>query len=205
MIKMKDKKNIPACCNKKENKSSGFLQGLIYGTIPHIGCIAFILLSVLGVTFAASIFKPLLAKAYFFYAMILLSLIFALISAFFYLKKQGGLSTAKNHKGYLSILLGTTLGISLIMYFFIFPMIAGVSASTGISSEKDKMIILKVNIPCEGHAQLITEELKTIEGVNEIKFSSPNIFNVYYDSSKTSVDKILSLEIFNEYKANKIN
>jgi len=203
-----ENKNIPECCTKKPTKkSSGFIQGLIYGSIPHAGCIAFILFSVLGVTFAASVFRPLLAKAYFFYAMILISLIFACISAFFYLRKQGGIKNAKHHKGYLGILFGTTIGISLIMYFFVFPLVAGVSASSGNvvqSTNSSEIIKLKVNIPCEGHAPLITDELKKINGVNNIKFSSPNIFEVSYDSLKASKNQILGLDIFKEYKATEI-
>lgn len=203
-----ENKNIPECCTKKPaKKSNGFMQGLIYGSIPHIGCIAFILFSVLGVTVAAGVFKPLLAKAYFFYAMILISLIFACISAFFYLRKQGGIKTFKHHKGYLGILFGTTIGISMVMYFFVFPLVAGVSASSGNVVQvtaSSEIIKLKVNIPCEGHAPLITDELKKINGVNNIKFSSPNIFEVSYDSLKTSKSQVLGLDIFKEYKATEI-
>ncbi len=66
----KDKKeNIASSCCKKpiEKKPKGLLQGILYGLIPHTGCIAFILASIFGLTFAASLFRPLLAKAYFFY------------------------------------------------------------------------------------------------------------------------------------------
>lgn len=207
-MKEPKQENLPECCKPKTyNKTKGLIKGILFGAIPHAGCIAFILFSVIGLTFAASLFKPLLAKAYFFYAMILLSFIFASISAFFYLKKQGGIKTAKHHKGYLSILFGTTIIIGLIMYFIVFPMIAEVSASTGkvILTEDSKIINLKVNTPCEGHAPLITDELKKINGVKNIEFNSPNIFKVSYDPSKTNKDQILNLNIFKEYKAEVIN
>lgn len=197
-----ENKDLPSCCSPKRKKSNGLIQGIIYGTIPHIGCIAFILFSVLGVTFAASIFKQLLAKAYFFYIMIALSFVFASLSALFYLRKNGGIKTAMNHKGYLSILYGTTIAIALIMYFIVFPMVAGVSASTGGTvSADDSQIKIKVIIPCEGHAPLITDELKKLNGVNNIQFSSPNYFTISYDNSKTNQDQILNLNIFKEYKA----
>jgi uncharacterized membrane protein YeaQ/YmgE (transglycosylase-associated protein family) len=203
----KENKNLPECCKpKQDSKNKGLVQGIIYGTIPHIGCIAFIILSIVGATFAASLFKPLLAKAYFFYFMILLSFVFATISAFFYLRKQGGIKKAKEHKGYLSILYGTTIIISLIFYFFIFPLLANIpsiSANSGqiVSTDANEKISLKVNIPCSGHALLISDEIKKINGIVDVKFSMPNIFDVTFDSSKTTREKILSLDIFKEYPA----
>ena len=62
-------------------------------------------------------------------------------------------------------------------------------------------ITLKVDIPCPGHAPLITSELKTIQGVKSVKFSFPNEFEVSYDVSETSKDEILSLKVFKTYKA----
>lgn len=53
------------CCNKnnkqpqmneEKKKPKGFLVGLIYGLIPHIGCIGFIIFSILGVTTATIFF-----------------------------------------------------------------------------------------------------------------------------------------------------
>jgi hypothetical protein len=63
------------------------------------------------------------------------------------------------------------------------------------------LLKIKVNIPCSGHTPLITNEIKTIKGVNGTKFIMPNTFEVYYDSSKTSEKQILSLEIFKRYPA----
>jgi len=203
-------------------------QGIIYGLIPHTGCIAFIVASVLGVTVATQFFKPLLLNPYFFYILIAISFIFATISAIFYLKKQGFMAFNKSKDGlemsfssnvikrkwkYLSTLYGTTIGINLLLFMIIFPLLANMSISSpsitgsivaatgsegvnGISSMR-----LKVDIPCSGHAPLISGELKSINGVTDVQFSFPNIFDVKYDSAKTSKQEILSLEVFKTYKA----
>ena len=77
---MDDQKQDDCCCGpKKEGK--GIMQGVVYGLIPHTGCIAFILFTVLGVSAATAFFKPLLMNRYFFYFLMLLSFVFASISA----------------------------------------------------------------------------------------------------------------------------
>lgn len=239
-----DPKQIDIGTIKKEIKSMGYKtdvdsvddkpgkssikQGIIYGIIPHIGCIAFIITSVLGVTAATSFFKPLLLNPYFFYILIAISFIFATISALVYLKRQGFIVFNKGADGleinfssnvmkrkwkYLSTLYGTTIGINLLLFMVIFPLMANVSISTlpttgsavavADNGNDDGLSLLKlqVDIPCSGHAPLISGELKTINGVVGIQFNFPNIFNVKYDSTKTSKEKILSLEIFKTYKA----
>lgn len=190
---------IPECC--KPSKKKGILQGIIYGTIPHAGCIGFIVFSLLGVTVLASFFRPLLAKAYFFYIMISLSLIFATFSAFLYLRKNGGIRKAGQHKGYLGILYGSTIFISLILYMFVFPLVANVSATGDVISGNLDYMDIKVKIPCPGHAPLVISELKKSKGVEYVKFSFPNKFNVGYDSSLVSKNQILSIDIFGEYPA----
>ena len=90
--------DLPDCCKaKNESKGGekkGALNGLVYGLIPHAGCIAFIAASVLGVTVATEFFKPLLLNPFFFYGLIALSLAFATLSAALYLRKNGSLSAA---------------------------------------------------------------------------------------------------------------
>ena len=200
---MKNEKNkakeLPDCCKPKNSK--GILKGIGYGLIPHIGCIAFIIFSVLGMTAFASIFRPLLYKAYFFYIMIGVSLLLATFSAFLYLKKHGGIKEYKNHKGYLLTLYGSTIGIGLLLYFIIFPMIGAYTASTGDAILTDSSFIIKVTIPCEGHAPLITSELKKLEGVNAVEYIGSYKFKVYYDAKTLSQKQILEAEIFKEYKA----
>jgi len=62
-------------------------------------------------------------------------------------------------------------------------------------------ITLRVDIPCPGHAPLITSELRTIEGVEDVQYRFPNKFVVNYNSQITSKDQILALDVFNTYKA----
>ena len=81
-----------SCCQPTKKQPKGFWSGLIYGLIPHTGCIAFIIFTILGVTTATALFKPLLLSPYFFYILIALSFIFATISALIYLKKCALLS-----------------------------------------------------------------------------------------------------------------
>lgn len=182
-------------------------QGIIYGLIPHIGCIAFIIGSVLGVTVLMQFFKPLLMNRYFFYILILISLGFATLSSVLYLRKNGILSFAgmKRKWKYLSIMYGSTIGINLLLFLLIFPLLANVSTAsnqvTGAITLDQNFLKLQVNIPCSGHAPLISQELKTINGISEVKFSFPNIFDVKYDPTKTSKDEITSLEVFKTYKA----
>ena len=200
----------PSCCQPTNKESKGFWSGLIYGLIPHTGCIAFIIFTILGVTTATAFFRPLLLSRYFFYLLIALSFIFATISALIYLKKQRLLSKEgiRSKWKYLSVLYGTSIGVNLILFLLIFPLAANMTTATPTGAaitDSLSNITLKVNIPCPGHAPLISGELKTIEGVQSIKFRFPDYFDVSYNSKKTSQKEILSLDIFNEYSATKIS
>lgn len=194
------------CCekNKKQNKNEkkGF-SGILYGLLPHAGCIAFIVFTVLGVTAAASIFKPLLMNRYFFYILMALSFVFATISAMIYLK---GIITIKNIKSnlkYLSVLYGSAIGVNLLLFMIIFPLAANMAtgATGNVVKEGLSELTLKVDIPCPGHAPLISEELKKDIGVKAVTFRFPNYFDVSYDSGITSAVKIKAAEIFNEFPA----
>jgi hypothetical protein len=66
--------------------------------------------------------------------------------------------------------------------------------------DSDSEVTLKVSIPCEGHASLIIGYLKQA-GVSEVNFRTPNYFDVRYDSSKITKEKILNIDIFKEYPA----
>jgi len=204
-----------SCCESNEKAGSKNIKsGIIYGIVPHIGCIAFIVFSVLGVTAATSLFKPLLLNPYFFYILILLSLVFATISTFFYLKRNGAIiynktgemeiSTqgVKSRWKYLSTLYGTTILTNLLLFMVIFPIAANLNSGPSIAAAtvNQESMRLQVDIPCSGHAPLITDELKRI-GVNNVKFNFPNLFDVSYDPSKTSKQQILSLDVFKTYKA----
>ncbi|MBW2966534.1 hypothetical protein KY342_05510 [Candidatus Woesearchaeota archaeon] len=195
----------PSCCqtnNKKESK--GLLSGLIYGLIPHTGCFAFIIFTILGVTTLTSFFKPLLLNAYFFYILIGLSFVFATISAMIYLRKHDlfHFHGIKRKWKYLSVLYGTTISINLLLFMIIFPITANmtIASPTGAITQGLEEITLKVKIPCPGHAPLISEELKTINGIQSIQFRFPNYFDVSYNKT-TSQKEILSLDVFNTYPA----
>jgi len=194
------------CCGKRK-KGKSFLQGLAYGLVPHIGCIAFIVGSVLGVTALMNFFKPILLNKYFFHILIGVSLGFATLSSVLYLRKNSSLSWkgARGKWKYLSMMYGSTIGVNLVLFMLIFPMLANVSLASpteaGIKEGDLSSLTLKVNIPCPGHAPLISEELKILEGVMEIKFSFPNYFEVKYDAQKISKEKMLALEVFEVYSA----
>jgi copper chaperone CopZ len=178
----------------------------LYGLIHHTFCIAFIIFTALGATTATAFLKPFLLNRYLFYILIVLSIFFATISAIIYLKKNGILSFRgiKRKWKYLSILYGTTIFVNLLFFMVIFPYLANlnrVQPSAIIEATPLSSITLKVDIPCPGHASLISNELKKIEGVEDVKFSIPNLFDVKYDPLKTSKEKLLSLEVFNTYKA----
>jgi hypothetical protein len=229
-----EKKESKSCCSGKEenkenhnnnnNNKTSVKQGILYGLMPHAGCIAFIAASVLGATAAVELFKPLLMNAWFFYALIAMSFIFATISAVLYLRKNGLLSKAGalRKKGYLATMYGTTIGINLALFLLVFPMLAnlntGVLANTQAPATAQaelasgtaaatpvapafSTIKLQVEIPCSGHAPLISGELKKIDGVSGVRFDSPNYFEVAFDPLKTSEQKILALEVFQTYKA----
>jgi len=199
--------------DKQKKKGKVFLQGLIYGLIPHIGCIAFIIGSILGVTVLMKFFRPLLMNRYFFHALIGISLGFATLSSVYYLKKNELLSLIgiKKKWKYLSVMYSSTIGINLLLFMLIFPLLANVSidsssitgAAIGIAGNEniDSLIKLKVDIPCPGHAPLISQELKIIKGVTGIKFSFPNYFDVTYNSAETSKQEMLALDVFKTYKA----
>lgn len=207
---MTNKKSKSCCAPKK--KPTNKWEGFLYGLIPHIGCIGFIIGSVLGVTVLMQFFKPLLMNRYFFHFLILISLGFATASATLYLRKHKSLSAKgiKENKSYLSWMYGSTIGINLVLFFLVFPMLANVgSASTAeslnsLGGTEGSTLSLEVDIPCPGHAPLISNELKAIKGVVNVNYNFPNEFEVVY-SSETSKEDILGLEVFEEYPATVIN
>lgn len=192
------------CCKK------GASNGIFYGLIPHIGCIAFIIFTILGVTTMSAIFKPLMMSRYFFYVLIVLSLLLASISGTIYLKRNNSLSKQgiKENKNYILTLFGTTILVNLLFFFLIFPALANISSSSTTNAVAEasntELITLSVKIPCPGHASLIKNELYTIDGIENIDYNPLYVFEVYYDPEKTNEQEILSLEIFSNYKATKV-
>lgn len=223
------------CQEKVKSDKKGFFSGILYGLVPHTFCIAFIIFSILGVTIATALFKPFLLNPYFFHILVALSIVFATIAAIFYFKHQGFITLSKTDKGlelsflpsgikrkwkYLLTLYGTTVGINLLLFMVIFPIAANLDSGTSLTAaivsafgkgenlqsfSSESFLTLKVNIPCPGHAPLITGELKKISGVENVMFRFPNLFDVGYNPEKTTKEEILSLDVFNTYKATIIN
>ena len=104
----------------------------------------------------------------------------------------------------------------LILFLAVFPMLANLDTGSFANEETggialagedsgqlvtgNSLIRLQVDIPCPGHAPLISGELKTIEGITGVRFDFPNYFDVAYDSEQTSKEKMLSLKVFKIYK-----
>jgi copper chaperone CopZ len=205
-----ENQNKPLCCQSKDenndvnNDVKGLKQGIMYGLIPHAGCIAFLIFSIIGVTTATAVFRPLLMSRYFFYGLLGMSCIFAAISAGIYLRRHNLLSMqgVKAKKSYLAVLFGSTLFVNMLLFFVIFPYAANAGASfTGSAVAGMQTVSLAVDIPCSGHASLISGDLKAVEGVSEVKFSFPNTFTVYYDAEKVSEQDILNIDVFQTYPA----
>jgi hypothetical protein len=207
---------VPSCCTPApENKGKGFLLGLLYGLVPHTFCILFIVLSVLGATAATSVVKRFLYIPYLFQVIVGLSFVFATVSAVLYLRRNGILSWrgARFRWRYLTLLYGTTIAINLLFFMVIFPLVANVdyrpvpvAAAAGggaaqFAAVGSEVVTLEVNIPCPGHAPLIMDELKKLDGITEIKYQFPNAFRVQYDPSRLTVQGMLSLEVFREFPA----
>ena len=212
----------PACCQPVEKKGKGLVAGLLYGLIPHTFCIAFILLSVIGATAAATLLRSILLVPYLFQMMIGLSLAFATLSAVMYLRRMGYLSLAgaRTKWRYLGVLYGTTIAINLLLFLVVFPAVAnatprvqaqGVPASSQATSAptalpaSTRQVILEVEIPCSGHATLISSDLYLLKGVLAVHYDQPNRFTVDYNSELVTLERILALEIFKSFAARPVS
>jgi len=195
-------------------------QAIIYGLIPHIGCMGFIIASILGATIFVELFKPLLMNPYFFHILIAISFLFATIASVFYLNSQGMLSVEgiRRKKGYLAVMYSVTIGVNILLMLLVFPMLANLDTgsfntttqSTNFSSETTStstngVVVLgeftiSVEIPCPGHASLITGEVKKVGGVTGVRFLLPNKFEIAYSNINVK-DKVMALEVFKTYPA----
>ncbi len=197
------KKEKSSCCGpKKDYDGKNLFKAISYALIPHIGCIAFIFAAILGTTVLMQFFKPLLMDRNIFYYLIAISVGFATMSSYFYLRKNNSLTIKgiKKRKSYLFIMYGSTVGVNIILFFFIFPFLANFTGVAGGEVTGSGILEISVNIPCPGHAPLISSELSTIIGVENVEYFFPNNFEIYYNE-KTNQKEILSLEVFREYPA----
>jgi len=194
------------CCAKDslEKKDKGILKGILYGIFPHSFCIGFVIFSAIGAVVVTGTLKKIMMTPYFLQILFLFSIIMATISATIYLKKCNCLNKegARKKWKYLTILFGTTILINFLMFSYVLPVLANMGSSSlktnGIGSSE---ISVEVDIPCAGHAPLVIDELKEYKGVEGIRFYSPDIFKIVYDSAQISSDKIMATEIFKTYKA----
>lgn len=195
------------CCEPKSSKpeKAGLLTGILYGILPHTFCIAFIIFSIIGATTASLFFKKILLIPYLFNLLIGMSLVFATISAVIYLKRNNFLSLVgmKKKWKYLLVLYTLTISVNWLFFNFIFPATANFNQNKQgvVSNIETSSITIKVAIPCPGHAPLISDELKKVEGVLSIRFNTPDLFNISYNTNQPVADKILTLDVFNTYKA----
>lgn len=199
-----NKKN---CC---ENKGSQIKKGILYGILPHSFCIAFIFFSIIGATAFTTLLKPFMLNAYFFPLLVFLSFMLASVSAFIYLRKTCILSinSIVKNKNYLLTLYASVIGINLLLFLVVFPLLANSSFSNSnknVSSINVETKTISVQIPCSGHAPLIMEEVSKLDGILSINYSPLYNFEIKYDPQKTSLEEILSLPIFKSFKAGVVN
>lgn len=196
-----------SCCQPNIQRKDGIKKGILYGILPHSFCITFILFSVIGATIATTFLKKLLLLPFFFPILIGFSFFFAAISAAIYLQKLKmlNISGIKARWKYLSILFGTTIAVNLLFFFVIFPFVANIgSGSVKASSVSANLssVVLRVQIPCSGHAPLISGEIKKLSGIKSVNFSAPNRFLINYDPKLITPENILSSDIFKSFPAN---
>jgi hypothetical protein len=185
------------CSQEKNEIKNGLKNGIISAIVPHIGCIAFITLTLLGVSAGSVFLKKFILASWSFPVLFFLSFLLASISSLFYFKKN----CCENKTKYISILLGSVIMVNGLLFYVVFPWVANINgkSSGGIVAGLSE-IKLKVNIPCTGHASLIVDELK-FAGVTEVVYSDPDEFDVMYDSSKITKDSILNLAVLKDFKA----
>ena len=189
------------CCHPDETKTNGLWRGLAAGLIPHSFCLLFIGLSIVGATGASVFVKNILLVPNIFPALITISILFAIISAWLYLKKTERLCLRgiKEKWRYLSLLFSTTIAINLLLILIVFPASAKLQSETVDAANQTNIISLTVDIPCSGHAPLIIDELKKEAGIGAIEFEFPSTFKIAYDPEQTSPEKIRNLEIFETF------
>jgi len=168
------------CCEKS---NEGLAKGLLCGLIPHSGCVIFILLSVFGATALSGFFASSFSSRFFFHLLVALSFVLATISAAIYLRRNGimSLAGARAKRGYLLVLYGTTLLVNLLLFLVVFPYAANFrfdsfTSRASLIDVADAMMTVKVDIPCSGHAPLVSGELRKVSSVKEVKYRLPDFF-----------------------------
>lgn len=201
--KMESKK-ISDCCQKTEKQPTGLWHGIIFGLLPHSFCLGFIIFSVLGATVFSTIFRQFLLLPHFFEILVGVSFVLATASALIYLGKFNLLSVSGIQRKwrYLLILYGTTIVVNVLFLTVIFPRVAGMGTSRPVFGQNGLVTkTISVQIPCSGHAPLIIDELKKIDGVASVSFNNSGYFEIGFDPQKTTIEQILQAGIFKTYPA----
>lgn len=185
--------------------------GLISGILPHSFCILLIALSALGAAIPFAVAGKALFTPYLLPLLIIISVAATVVSSAIYLKRLGMLNAAgiKSKWKYLTLMFSVTAAVNILMFFVIFPAAANMGAKAG-GGELSKADI-RVEIPCSGHAFLVSSALKKSDGVRSVSFKMPDRFEVEYDPKITSLGQIAAADVFqyfpiktNELKQQKV-
>lgn len=194
------------CCNKNKN-SQGLGAGLLWGIFPHSFCLMAIFFSTIGAITLNTFFKKILLINHFFEFLISISLLLATLTCVIYLKKNQCFcrSKIKSKWRYILTVYSTTILTNLLFFFIVLPILVNAQNSQNpkiLNTETNlSQLSLEIQLPCTGHATLISDEIKQNFQIENITFNEPNVFSIIYDPTKTSPDKILESKIFQTYPA----
>ncbi|MFA5109562.1 MAG: hypothetical protein WC458_03390 [Patescibacteria group bacterium] len=191
------------CCRTNSNHKKGFGRGLFYGLIPHVFCIAFLVLSLIGAAGGAALAKKFLLIPYFFLFLMIISLLLATLTAFFYLKKNSccDVQGIRSRRKYLFTLYAATIVTNILVAYVIIPAFT-VRPTKAVENSGKQLARTAINVqlPCPGHAPLIIDEVRKSGGVETVTFQLPDAFQISYDPQITSPEKLAALEIFKTFK-----
>lgn len=199
-----DNKCCPPIERKERKQKNGLLSGILFGLLPHSFCLAFALFSIVGAVTATAFLKNVLLIPNIFSYLVIISLVLASLSIFFYLRKIDCLCKTglKSKWKYISTVYLITMMVNLFFFYGVIPVLANIDIGSKLNSLKGlSEVSIKVDIPCTGHSFLIMDEIKKSTGVSDVKFQVPDVFKVSYDSKLTSQQKIIAAEIFKTYPA----
>lgn len=191
------------CCQPKNERSNGFGRGLLFGLVPHVFCIAFFVLSLIGAASGAALAKRFLLIPHFFLFLMIISFLLATLAAFFYLKRNGCCHARgiKSKRKYLLTMYAATIMTNILVAYVIIPSATSHSTRAAADSRKQLAITnIEVQLPCPGHAPLIIDEVKKADGVETVDFRLPRAFEISYDPQRISPEKIAALDIFQTFK-----
>ena len=92
----------------------------------------------------------------------------------------------------------------IIMVLLLALVTACSSTPTSNAVLSEQQMTIQVDIPCSGHASLITSNLYSIEGVEDVQYSAGHKFEITYNPAQTNENEILNLDVFNTYSATKL-